>query len=766
MATTAKREARDRFKVVGTRPIRHDGVDKVTGRAKYGADVQMQGLLHGKALRSPHAHARVQSIDTTRAEALPGVKAVVTSRDFPIIEDRAIDFGETMANARMLAENCLAYNKVLYVGHAVVAVAATSPHIAEEALGLIDVEYEVLPAVLDVREAMKEEAPILHDAMTTRAVVERWTRGTDTGVVSNIGSHIQFKRGDPEQGFEEADVVVEREFTTETVHQGYIEPHASTAYWAADGHVTVWTSTQGPFGIRAQTAATLDIPESMVKVVPMEIGGGFGGKLVSYLDPVCALLSRKSGQPVKMVMTRQEVFEASGPASSTYMRAKVGADSSGRITAVELYLAFGAGAFPGSPVGAAANTALAPYKIENLLVDGYDVVCNRPKVAAYRAPGSPQGAFAVETVMDEVAEKLGMDPLAFRLKNATREGDRLPGGVVFPIIGCVELEEAMMEHPHYAAPLAGPHQGRGVAVGYWGNAGGQSSVTINVNADGTISLISGSVDIGGTRVAVAMQAAEVLGIAAEEVSPSVADTDSIGWTGATGGSRTAFSTGIAAITAAEEIKRQMMGRAAQMWEVQPDEVDFQDGVFTSKKSSQDRLTFKELAERLLRTGGPVTASATSNPRQVGPSFGGTMVDVEVDPETGKVQVLRCTVFQDVGQAAHPSYVEGQLQGGAVQGIGWALNEEYFYGQSTAMANPTFLDYRMPTSLDVPMIDAVLVEVPAPGHPFGLRGVGEVSLVPPMAAVANAIHRATGVRMSHLPMSPGAILTALQEKSGG
>jgi CO/xanthine dehydrogenase Mo-binding subunit len=324
----------------------------------------------------------------------------------------------------------------------------------------------------------------------------------------------------------------------------------------------------------------------------------------------------------------------------------------------------------------------------------------------------------------------------------------------------------MMAHPHYAAPLEGPNQGRGVAVGYWGNAGGQSSVTINVNADGTISLISGSVDIGGTRVAVAMQAAEVLGIAAEEVTPSVADTDSIGWTGATGGSRTAFSTGIAAITAAEEIKRQMMGRAAQLWEVQPDEVDFQDGVFTSKKSAEDRFTFKELAQRLLRTGGPVTASAISNPRQVGPSFAGTMVDVEVDPETGKVQILRCTVFQDVGQAAHPSYVEGQMQGGTVQGIGWALNEEYFYGDGAGMANPTFLDYRMPTSLDVPMIEAALVEVPAPGHPFGLRGVGEVSLVPPMAAVANAVHRATGVRMGHLPMSPGAILAALQETSGG
>ena len=730
MATTTKDQAKGKFNVVGTRPIRHDGLDKVTGRAKYGADINMPGLLHGKILRSPHPHARIRSIDTSRAEALPGVKAVVTSRDFPIIESKSIDFGETQGNARMLAENCLAYNKALYKGHAVAAVAATSHYLAEEALALIDVDYEVLPAVLDVRDAMKDDAPLLHDSLTTRAVVVRFSRGSDTGVVSNIGSHIQFQRGDLEQGFAQADAIVEREYTTETVHQGYIEPHASTAFWAADGHVTVWTSTQGPFGVRSQTAATLGIPESMVKVIPMEIGGGFGGKLGSYLDAVCALLSKKSSQPVKIVMTRQEVFEASGPAASTYMWAKIGADRTGRITAAQLYLAFGAGAFPGSPVGAASNTALAPYNIDNLLVDGYDVVCNRPKVAAYRAPGSPQGAFAVESAIDELADKLGMDPVQLRLKNAVREGDRQPSGLIFPKIGCVELETAMAEHPHYNTPLEGPNRGRGVAIGNWGNGGNQSSVTITVNSDGTINLISGSVDIGGTRVAVAMQAAEVLGIAAEDVRPSVADTDSVGWTGNTGGSRTAFSTGIAAITAAEDIKRQMINRAAQIWEVQPEDVEFQGGVFSCKKNPDDRLTFKELSARLLRTGGPVTASGISNPRQIGPAFAGTIVDVEVDPETGKVQVLRCTILQDVGQAAHPSYVEGQMQGGTVQGIGWALTEGYFYGRDGVMANPTFLDYRMPTTLDVPMIEATLVEVPAPGHPFGLRGVGEVSLVPP------------------------------------
>jgi xanthine dehydrogenase molybdenum-binding subunit len=749
------------YKVVGTRPIRHDGLDKVTGRARYGADISLPGMLHGKVLRSPHAHARITRIDISRAEALPGVKAVVTAADFPIIASETIDFGEMLGNSRMLAENVLANGKVLYKGHAVAAVAATSPHVAEEALDLIEVEYEPLPVLLTYADAIKEGAPLLHDDLTTRSLAERFSRGTDTGVRSNVASHIQYKQGDVEQGFAEAAVVVEREFTTSTVHQGYIEPHASTAFWGADGRVTVWTSTQGPFGIRNQTAAILGIPESSVKVVPMEIGGGFGGKLNTYLDPVAALLSRKSGRPVKLVMSRTEVFEATGPTSATFIRAKIGADAGGRITAAQLYMIYEAGAYPGSPVGAGANTGLAPYVVPNLLVDGYDVVCNKPKVAAYRAPGSPQAAFAVESVIDELAERLGLDPLDFRLRNAPQQGDRMPSGAPFPRIGCREIEEAMRAHPHYTAPLEGANRGRGVAMGYWGNAGNQSSATINVNADGTISLITGSVDIGGSRAALAMQAAEVLGLRAEEVIPQVADTDSVGWTGPTGGSRTAFSTGIAVIAAAEEVKRQMIARAALLWEGSPEDVAFADGVFTSTSNPDLRMTFKEVAAKLLRTGGPVTASATSNPRQVGPAFAGHIVDVEVDPETGKVAILRYTAFQDAGTAAHPSYVEGQMQGGVVQGVGWALNEEYVYDEQGVMRNASFLDYRMPTALDLPMIDTVLVEVPNPGHPFGLRGVGEVGIVPPPAAIANALYRATGVRLQHLPMSPGTILEVIK-----
>ena len=751
-----------KYDVVGTRPIRHDGVDKVIGAAKYGADIQLSGMLHGKVLRSPHAHARIRSIDTSKAEALTGVTAVVTSKDFPIIADKVIDLAETQGNARLLAEHVMAAGKALYKGHAVAAVSATSPHIAELALDLIEVDYEVLKPVLSLDEAMKEDAPLLHENLTTYFKLERFGRGDDTGVKSNIAGHIQHKLGDVEKGFQEADVIVEREFTTQTVHQGYIEPHASTATWAGDGRLTIWTCTQGAFAIRSSCSAILDIPESEIRVVPTEIGGGFGAKITTYLEPLAAVLSKKSGRPVKLVMSRKDVFEGTGPTSASKMRTKIGATKDGKITAAQLWLAFEAGAYPGSPVGGATLCATGPYNIENLLVDGYDVVCNKQKVQAYRAPGQPQGAFSVEPVIDELAEKLGMDPLDFRLKNVAKEGDRMPSGVPHPHFGVREMEEAMKAHPHYQTPLAGPNQGRGVAVGYRWQGGQASSVTITVNSNGTINLITGSVDIGGTRTAVAMQAAEVLGLRAEDVSPTVVDTDTIGWTGVTGGSRTAFDTGLAAIQASEEIARLMKARAAILWEVEEDDVTFDKGTFICGKT-EDTISFKDLSARLMRTGGPVTCSVSTASPGSGPIIAGNLVDVEVDPETGKVDILRYTAFMDVGTAVHPSYVEGQIQGGTVQGIGWALNESYIYDENGAMLNSSFLDYRMPTSLDVPMIDTVMIEVPNPKHPFGLRGVGEAPIIPPLPALANAVSNAIGVRMRDLPMTPDVILSAIESK---
>ena len=756
--------ATKKYDVVGTRPIRHDGADKVTGKAKYGADYYTTGLLYGKWLRSPHAHARIRSIDTSKAEALPGVRAVVTGEDLPETPEgpageRKVTLGELSTDLKYLREGILAQGKVLFKGHPIAAVAATSPHVAEEAADLIEVDYEVLPPVLTAPDGMKDGAPIIHEDLETEEL------GTKTGKISNVAEHFQHKLGDIEKGFAEADVVVEREFNTSTVHQGYIEPHNCTVDWNKDGRIHVWNSSQGPFNIRDATAQVLDLSLTQVKLTPMEIGGGFGGKFEPYGEPVAALLSKKTGQPVKMVMTRAEELECTGPTPGSYIKVKIGATNEGKIVAAAAHLAYEAGAFPGSPVSAAAECVFAPYDIPNAVVDGYDVVVNKPKTAAYRAPGATNAEFATETVIDEIAEKLGIDPLDLRLMNAAKEGTRRADGARYRKIGCAEVIEAMKDHPHYSAPLEGPNQGRGVAVGFWMNAGLQSAVNLAVNQDGTVSLTEGSPDIGGTRTSVSMQAAEVLGIPAEDIHPTVVDTDNIGFTFGTGGSRVTFATGWAAHEAAQDVKRQMVERAALIWDVDSDSLEMEKGVISSKSDPELRMTFKELAEQMNDTGGPIMGRGSVDPKGVGVAFAGLIVDVEVDPETGKVEVLRVTAVQDAGKAIHPSYVEGQMQGGTVQGIGWALNEEYFMDENGRMANSTLLDYRMPIALDLPMIDTVIVEVANPGHPFGVRGVGEVSIVAPPAAMANALYRAVGVRLDRLPMNPATVMEAVWERAG-
>ena len=742
------------YKVIGTRPIRHDGVDKVTGRAIYGADFQITGLLHGRVLRSPHAHARIVSIDTSRAEAHPGVKGVVTAQDLPAAEDKMADLGEGAVNLKYLCDNILASDKALYKGHAIAAVAATNPHIAEEACELIDVEYEVLSPVLEVRAAMEPDAPVLHENLRTSSLGETGDKP------SNVASHLQHKKGDIEKGFDEADVVIEREFVTGTVHQGYIEPHNATALYNPDGQLTVWCSTQGAFTVREQLAEILQYPISKIKVVPLEIGGGFGGKINVYIKPVAALLAKKTGKPVKVLMNRADVFEGTGPTPASYITVKMGATKDGKITAAQTSMVFEAGAYPGSPVGAGAMCIFAPYNTENVLIDGYDVVVNKPKTAPYRAPGATNAAFGSETVIDELAEELDIDPLEIRLMNGAKEGDHRADGPVFPRIGFIETVEAAKSHPHYTAPNGKKHHGRGVASGFWFNIGLESSVTINVNPDGTVNLVEGSTDIGGTRASIAMQAAEVLGIPAESVNPTVVDTNSIGYTAVTGGSRTTYATGYAAYEAAQDVVRQMIGRAAKLWDVDETNVQFTDGEFSSINGKEEQISFRDLSARLGETGGPVIGRATMNPAGAGGAFATHVVDVVVDEETGKVEILRYTATQDAGKAIHPSYVEGQIQGGVVQGIGWALNEEYIYNDEGAMTNASFLDYRMPTCLDLPMIDAVIVEVPNPGHPYGVRGVGEVPIVPPPAAIANAIYDAIGIRMTELPMSPDRLLKAM------
>lgn len=743
------------YKVIGTRPVRHDGVDKVTGRAQYGNDVQQVGMLFGRVLRSPIAHGRIVSIDASAAEKLPGVKAVVTGKDFPNLKDKIADLGEGAVNLAHLSANCLAHDKVFYKGHAVAAVAATSAQIAAEALKLIDVKYEPLPSVTWVLDAMKDDAVILHPELRTDSMGQKGDKPT------NVAVHLHFEKGDPSQGFAEADLIVEREFRTESVHQGYIEPHVATAFWNRDGHLTVWTSTQGSFTARQQTAELLQIPVSQVTVVPTEIGGGFGGKIAVYVEPVAAMLSRKTGKPVKVLMQRDEVFEGTGPTPGSYVRVKLGAKRDGKLTAGEAWLAYDAGAYPGGMIGPGVMCIFSCYDLPHAKVDGYDVCDNKPKTQAYRAPGATQATFACESVIDELATQLGIDPIEFRLKNAAKEGTRRVDGPVYPRVGFVECLEAAKNSEHWKSPLTGKNRGRGIAAGFWFNIGLKSAVSANVNSNGTVTLIEGSTDIGGTRTSVAMQLAETIGVAAEDVNPQVANTDSVGYTDVTGGSRVTFATGMAAYEVGLDLIRQMRERAAALWECPADSVQFADGVFSGGGKS---MGFKELAAKLHQTGEPIVGRASVDPEGPTNGFGVHIADVEVDPDTGKVTVLRYTAIQDAGKAIHPSYVEGQMQGGAVQGIGWALNEEYVWSPQDKMENASFLDYRMPTSLDVPMIDTIIVEVPNPAHPYGVRGVGETPIVPPPAAMANAIARAAGVRMHELPMSPPRLWKAMKNRT--
>ncbi|MBM3933816.1 MAG: xanthine dehydrogenase family protein molybdopterin-binding subunit [SAR202 cluster bacterium] len=766
------------FKVVGARPVRHDGVEKVTGSAQYGADIYLPGMLHGKILRSPHAHARIVSIDTSAAETHPDVRAVATWRDLP----PAPPIARTVLPNQTPLDNVFAKDRALYKGHPVAAVAATSLHAAQEALALIRVVYEPLPAVTTIEEALKPDAPVLHPHWqplpSIAALPEK----------NNIAAHQRHVIGDVTAGFAKADVVIEREFRTKSVHQGYIEPHASTARWDRplpnsplplgedvpilsgqvrdSGRLTVWTCSQGHFGIQEQLAKLLALPVSQVRIIPTEIGGGFGGKLQPYLEPVAAALAKKSDRPVKMVMDRAEELEATGPAPATHVKVKLGATKDGRLVAGKAQIFLEAGAFPGAPMAAALAAVFSAYAIENTELDVYDVVTNKPKSAAYRAPTTPCMAFAVEGTMSELAETLGMDPIDLRIMNAARPGQRRADGLMNGAIGAMEVMQAVKSHPHYTAPLGGEGNkgkaasfGRGIAIGFCRNNVGTGAAVANVLADGTVGLVTGAIDIGGTRTAVSQMLAEALGITVDRINPSIGDTDSIGYTTNTAGSSVIFKLGHAVNDAANDIKRQLRERAAKVWGVPLDAVEYSDGGLRHKSDGELKLSFKQIAAMLNETGGPVVGRGNLAATGSTGSYSANIVDVQVDPETGKVRILRYTALQDVGRAIHPSYVEGQIQGGTAQGIGWALNEEYFMSADGKMLNTSLLDYRMPTAFDVPMIEAVMIEVPNPNHPFGAKGVGEANISPPIAALADAIYHATGVRHRSLPMNPGRIVNS-------
>ena len=743
-----KDDLKTAYRLIGTRPDRPDGLDKVTGRARYGADIAAPGMLHAAVVRSPHAHARIVRIDASKALALEGVKAVITRADFPT--------GLTGEDWN-LQENTLAGDVALYDGHAVAAVAATSKLLAQDAAKLIEVEYEVLPHVIDVDAAMAPGAPVIRAGSADHSVPE--------GMHPNVVKYIEFGHGDLAAGFAAADLVRAQSYKTEATHQGYIEPHACLGQMGADGKGEMWVCTQGQWYIRRMCSAVLGTDASQLRVTPSEIGGGFGGKTTIFMEPLALALSRKAGgRPVKLVMSRAEVLRATGPTASASMDVKLGMNADGTMTAAQVTFRMQGGAFIGSsPVGEALSCALACYNVPAVQHEGYEVLANRPKAAAYRAPGSPMAAFAVESLLDEMCRELGLDPLAVRLKNAVHEGVKSSYGPTYNRIGLVETLQATMAHANLKAPL-GPNQGRGVAAGFWFNHGGETSVTLAIGEDGTVTVSVGTPDIGGSRASLGMMTAETLGIAYEDVRVNIVETGALGVNEPSHGSRATFASGKAAVEAACQAITQMCARAAAEWGIDAEAVEWLDGAAVPAGPNAGQfppMTIADIAAKMGSTGGPISGHHEVTAGGVGASFGAHVVDVEVDPETGRTTVLRYLVVQDAGRAIHPAYVEGQYQGGAVQGIGWALNEEYVYGADGRLQNTVFLDYRIPVASDLPMIDTVIVEVPNPGHPYGVRGVGETGITPPLPALANAIAAATGARLRSLPMSPPKVLAAIK-----
>ena len=749
-------------RVIGTNLPKVDALERVTGKAAFGADLQLPGMLWAKIVRSPYPHARIKRIDTSQALSLPGVKAVITAADLPPLEKGATAplVGEMSINLTSIREITMASDKVRYHGQAVAAVAAIDPFIAEEAARLVEVEYEELPVVEDVLAAMQPEAPLVHEDLCT----EEEGKHEKAARPSNIATHMLYTRGDVEAGFREADVVLEHTYRTQMVHQGYLEPQACAARVEPDGKVTVWTSAQGIFTIRTQLVELLGLPASRIKVVPMEIGGGFGGKALAFFEPTVVALAQKTGRPVKLVISREEVLRATGPGAPAVITVKAGAKRDGKLTAVSTTMRYDAGAFPGSPVGRGILVGLAPYKLENMWAEGFDVVTNKPRVQAYRAPGGTPAAFAVEALMDELAEAIEMDPLTFRLRNAAEQGDLLPLGMPLNRVGLKEILQQIHSHPCWTTPLHGPHRGRGLALGYWIGGTFTSSAQVAINPDATASVFVGTVDLTGTRTTILQMVAEELQLTPPEISITVGDTDTAPYADLSGGSRITYTMSAAAYQACQDTLAQLKERAAEKLKVAQEDIEYAEKRFWAKSDPQTVVTLKDIARESIAWGkGPIVGKGSTTRMQPAHAYAAHVADVEVDPETGKVKILNYTCFQDAGCAVNPVQVEGQLQGGAVQGIGWALTEEYVF-EKGILKNANLLDYRCPVALDLPMINTVIVEVPASDGPYGIRGTGEVPIVPPGAALANAIYRATGVRFYELPMNPERVFWALRAKT--
>ncbi len=743
---------------------RRDAEPKVRGEARYTDDLHIPGLLHARLVTSPHAHARIVRIDTRAASQLPGVVAILTGQDL-------LPPGPEPAER---ARHLLARDKVIFAGQPVAVVVADSPYTAADAAELVAVEYEELPAVVDPLEAMRPDAPAIRPKELEGEWAEAGMHATVSGgeeldvrrLPANVTNAVRFHRGDVAQGFASADLVIERIYRTPFVHQSYLEPHASVAVPRPDGGVTIYTSTQGMFYCRNVTATTLGLPHEQVTIVPMEVGGGFGGKTV-LLEPLVAAVALRLGRPVKLVLTRTEEFLLATPAPAAIFELRGGIRRDGTLAALSARVIFDSGAYPGAPVNIALLLLGGTYRWEHLDLIGYEVLTNKPGTGAYRAPGVPQATFAVEQLVDELAREIGLDPLEVRLRNASRTGDLQPNGVPWPSIGLVEVLERAREHPLWRAREKRPNEGWGLAVGGWPGGIEPCAANVRLNHDGTFTVTLGAVDITGTHTVLAMIAAEVLEQPVERVRIALLPSDAAPYAGMSGGSKITYTVGLAVKAAAEEARRQLLEIAASELEVAPEDLELVDGAVRVRGFPDRQITLERIAALSMAFGGryaPVYGTGRVAVTQQSPGFDLQIAHVRVDPETGEVRLLDLVAIQDVGRALNPALVEEQVHGGVGQGVGWALHEAMRWDANGQPLNPTFLDYDLPKASHLPAIGVELVEVPSPIGPFGAKGVGEPPVVPTAAAIANAIADAIGARVTELPITPERVRAVLHGAS--
>jgi CO/xanthine dehydrogenase Mo-binding subunit len=754
---------------VGLSIPRFDSPEKVTGRTQYVGDVQLPGLLQARLLRSPHAHARILRIDATRARALPGVRAVLTAADIP----------ELKPSARTRAHAMLAIDRVVFAGQPVAAVAADDLAIADEALDLIEVDYEVLPVAVDPLESMLPTAPRVADqgteADTSEAQAHSGIAATGTQTTTqapNIAQQARLTRGDVASAMAQADLVIENTYRVPMVHQGYIEPHAAIADFDPHGRITVWSSTQGSFACRAEVADVLGLPEARIKVIPMECGGGFGGKIRALLEPLAVLLSKASGRPVSLIMTRREELQAGMPAPGVVIRLKTGVKQDGTPLALEAETVVEAGAYSGALLTMSGVFLASVYLWPAFDVRGFEVLTHKPSIAAYRAPMAPQTHFAIDSQMDHIAHRLGLDPAAYKLRYLQQGGDLMANDQQWAVNGARECMQALAEHPLWlerdAWRASGGRDGHGLrgtgmAIGGWVPNIQPTSATVRLDSDGTLAVVTGQVDIAGTNMGLALMAAEAYGVDIENVRIITGDTDSSPLTGLSAGSKTTYTVGAAVAKAAEDARQQTLAIAARELEVSVEDLDLV-GTSVVVRGVPDRSIKLSVIGKKTNTFGskvpPVLGSSSLAFDVQAPAFAAQLARLEIDPDTGLVTLHEFVVAQDVGKAINPLGIEGQMQGGAVQSLGFALSEGLLYDDKGRLTNPSLLDYRKLTAADLPNIETILIEVPAPAGPFGARGVGEPPIVAAPAAIANAIEDATGLRLLELPLTPEKIALGL------